>query len=209
MNGRLEVSKPKLSMFDSQLLLGLVFGTLLSFDACSCNSTARDGFHLRRRHHAGTFLQGSGSKIRSLDSVAIINPFPWCAEWESRDDIDCRRCLCGSCADLQVSWSNLCRCFEVVFGLVFSLQYLVPVVDVYADYYDHFRGAGAPEFLQSLGARPVREFSVFWERWASYQLVIWADHNGWEFQERRARGPRGELLQLIKAHMACSATEVN
>ena len=74
-------------------------------------------------------------------------------------------------------------------------------MDVYADYYDHFEGAGAPEFLRSLGARPVREFSVFWEHWASYQLVIWADHNGWEFEERRARGPRGKQLQLLVLHM--------
>ena len=73
---------------------------------------------------------------------------------------------------------------------------------------DHFKNAGAPEFLEILGALRAQEFDVFWKRWHLYQLVIWADHNGWEFEARRARGPRGgNLLCIILSMLIKSQRE--
>ena len=74
---------------------------------------------------------------------------------------------------------------------MYSLQLLVKNVDVYVDYAEHFEGSGAAEFLQSFHPHPVRDVKAFWENFSLYHVVIWTDHYGWEFEERRSRGPRG------------------
>lgn len=81
----------------------------------------------------------------------------------------------------------------MLFGAVYSLQLIVEVVDVYVDFSDLFVETGAAEFLKGLHDRPVRQYNDIWENHESYQLVIWTDHYGWEFEERRKKGPKGEI----------------
>ena len=94
----------------------------------------------------------------------------------------------------------------MLFGAVYSLQLVVDIVDVYINFPDLFEDTGAAEFLKSLHDRPVRHYDNFWENYKSYQLVIWTDHYGWEFEERRMKGPKGgvEFFMGLEFHVALS-----
>ena len=86
-----------------------------------------------------------------------------------------------------------------MFGVVYTLQSIVGVVDVFVDHWSSFNEMGAGEFLGTFYSRPVRGYAEFYENFSSlpsYQVVVWMDFHGWEMETHRMKGPRGTTLCL-------------
>ena len=86
----------------------------------------------------------------------------------------------------------MCRTWEIVYGVVYSIQKLSWPVDVYIGAWDQFESSGAADFLQTFHVGNVSKLDTFWNRSSDYQVVVWTDILGWELKDRRTTGPRGE-----------------
>ena len=71
------------------------------------------------------------------------------------------------------------RCYEILFGVVYALQTLVPTVDIYVGHWTDFTGAyGADDFLRTFHTGRVRHYNELSNFQNLYQMMTWTDHYG-------------------------------
>lgn len=71
------------------------------------------------------------------------------------------------------------RCYEILFGIVYTTQHLVSDVDVYIGAsYSFYSENGAHTLLSQFYNGVIRDYQDIGDHQDRYQLLIWTDHYG-------------------------------